>query len=180
MGRTVFWGNQQKFQSQETTCTQRRGNMAPFTPTAPPPLVPPTTPSLPFPSFGPQLLQRLQTKTRSFEPKKKTKGVVSLHASEECSLINWFTVRYQLVAGCGRKSKTEIKNLNISISSIVFLLPNLGETCMLSAFRCLSNNEGDGSENVTKKWIRAVSNFVALIPTPLICQMLAIFSGVEF
>ena len=26
-----------------------------------------------------------------------------------------------------------------------------------------------------KKWIRAVSNFIALIPTPLMCQMLAIF-----
>ena len=26
-----------------------------------------------------------------------------------------------------------------------------------------------------KKWIRAVSNFIALIPTPLICQMMAIF-----
>ena len=59
--------------------------MALFTPTAPPP---PTTPSLPFPSFGLHLLQLLQTKKRIFEPKKKTKGFVSLHASEECSLIN--------------------------------------------------------------------------------------------
>ena len=31
-----------------------------------------------------------------------------------------------------------------------------------------------------KKWIRAASNFIALIPSRLIRQKLAIFSGVEF
>ena len=31
-----------------------------------------------------------------------------------------------------------------------------------------------------KKWIWAVSNFIAIIPTLLFCQMLAIFSEVDF
>ena len=31
-----------------------------------------------------------------------------------------------------------------------------------------------------KKWIRAASNFIALIPSRLIRQMLANFGGVEF
>ena len=49
------------------------------------------------------------------------------------------------------------------------------------AMGTLTNDNGEGSENVTKKWIRAVSNFVALIPTVLICQMLVILSRrVEF
>ena len=39
----------------------------------------------------------------------------------------------------------------------------------------LSNNNGSGSENATQKWIRVVLNFITLIPTPLIWQMLAIF-----
>jgi len=39
----------------------------------------------------------------------------------------------------------------------------------------LSNDDGNGGKNVTQKWIRAVSNFIALIPAPFICQMLAIF-----
>ena len=41
----------------------------------------------------------------------------------------------------------------------------------------LSNDHGNGNggKNVTQKWIRAVSNFIAFIPAPLICQMLAIF-----
>ena len=32
----------------------------------------------------------------------------------------------------------------------------------------LSNNDGDGYENVTKKWIYAALNFIALIPSRLI------------
>ena len=43
----------------------------------------------------------------------------------------------------------------------------------------LSNNDGDGYENATKKWICAASNFILLIPSRSICRMLAIFSGVE-
>ena len=39
----------------------------------------------------------------------------------------------------------------------------------------LSNDNGSGSENATQKWIHVVLNFIALIPTPLIWQMLAIF-----
>ena len=39
----------------------------------------------------------------------------------------------------------------------------------------LRNDDGNGVKNVTQKWIRAVSNFIAFIPAPLICQMLAIF-----
>ena len=39
----------------------------------------------------------------------------------------------------------------------------------------LSNDDGNGGKNVTQKWIRTVSNFIAFIPAPLICQMLAIF-----
>ena len=32
----------------------------------------------------------------------------------------------------------------------------------------LGNNNGDSYENVTKKWIYAASNFIALIPSRLI------------
>ena len=39
----------------------------------------------------------------------------------------------------------------------------------------LSNDDGNGGKNVTQKWIRTVSNFIAFIPAPLICQILAIF-----
>ena len=40
----------------------------------------------------------------------------------------------------------------------------------------LSNTGDDGYENVPyKKWIRAASNFIALIPCRLIRQMLAFF-----
>ena len=41
-------------------------------------------------------------------------------------------------------------------------------------------NDGNGRDNVTQKVICAVSNFITLIPTLLIVEMLAIFSGVEF
>ena len=34
----------------------------------------------------------------------------------------------------------------------------------------LNNDDGYGSENVTKKRIRAVLNFIALIPTLLLCR----------
>ena len=44
----------------------------------------------------------------------------------------------------------------------------------------LSNSDCYGYENVTWKWIRFTSNFIALIPTRPIRQMLANFSGVEF
>ena len=44
----------------------------------------------------------------------------------------------------------------------------------------LSNNDGDSYENVIKKWIRAATNFIALIPSRLILQMLANVFGVEF
>ena len=41
-------------------------------------------------------------------------------------------------------------------------------------------NDGNGRDNITQKVICAVSNFITLIPTLLIVEMLAIFSGVEF
>ena len=47
----------------------------------------------------------------------------------------------------------------------------------------LSNNDGNNYENFTwfsKNWIRAGSNFIALISSRSICLMLANFSGVEF
>ena len=45
----------------------------------------------------------------------------------------------------------------------------------------LSNKDGNRSENVTQeKRTRADSNFITLMPTLLICQMLVIFSGAEF
>ena len=39
----------------------------------------------------------------------------------------------------------------------------------------LSNDNRNGSKNAIQKWIRVVLNFIALNPTPLIWQMLAIF-----
>ena len=39
----------------------------------------------------------------------------------------------------------------------------------------LRNDDGDGYENVTKKWICAASNFITLIPSRLIRQMMANF-----
>ena len=39
----------------------------------------------------------------------------------------------------------------------------------------LSNDNGNGSKNATQKWIRGVLNFIALIPPPVIWQMLATF-----
>ena len=45
----------------------------------------------------------------------------------------------------------------------------------------LSNDDGDSSTKMSlKKCSRAASNFIAIIPSRSICQMLAIFSGVEF
>ena len=44
----------------------------------------------------------------------------------------------------------------------------------------LSNKEGDGYENVTKKWIRSASNLIALIPPRPIHQILENFSGAAF
>ena len=41
-------------------------------------------------------------------------------------------------------------------------------------------NDSNGRDNVTQKVICAVSNFITLIPTLLIVEMLTIFSGVEF
>lgn len=38
-------------------------------------------------------------------------------------------------------------------------------------------NDGNGRDNVTQKVICAVSNFITLIPTLLIVEMLTIFSG---
>ena len=45
----------------------------------------------------------------------------------------------------------------------------------------LSNYDGDYYENVRlEKWIHAASNFIALIPSRSIRQLLANFSTVEF
>ena len=45
----------------------------------------------------------------------------------------------------------------------------------------LSNNDGeDENESVTKEWIHVASNFIALIPSRLIRQTLAIFFRAEF
>ena len=49
-----------------------------------------------------------------------------------------------------------------------------------SKIGCLSNNAGDGYENVSQKGIRAASNFIAFIPFRLLRQMLADVVGVEF
>ena len=49
-----------------------------------------------------------------------------------------------------------------------------------SRLRSLSNNDSDGYKNLLKKWIRAASNLIALIPSRSVRQMLAVFSGVEF
>ena len=43
-----------------------------------------------------------------------------------------------------------------------------------------SNNDGDGYKTSLKKWIRTASNFMALIPSGLLRQMLANVFGVEF
>ena len=44
----------------------------------------------------------------------------------------------------------------------------------------LSNYDGNYYKNVRlEKWIRAASNFIALIPSPSIRQLLANFSKVE-
>ena len=44
----------------------------------------------------------------------------------------------------------------------------------------LRNKEGDGYKNVTKTWVRAASNLIALIPSRSIHQILENFSRVEF
>ena len=44
----------------------------------------------------------------------------------------------------------------------------------------LNNYDNDGSENITKKWICVLSNFIASIWNRSIRQMLATFSGVAF
>ena len=43
----------------------------------------------------------------------------------------------------------------------------------------LSNDEGDGSENVTKKNF-AFSDFVVIIPVRFNCQMWVCFPGIEY
>ena len=42
------------------------------------------------------------------------------------------------------------------------------------------SNDDDSTKTSIKKWIRAASNFIALIPSRSILQMLAIISEVEF
>ena len=44
----------------------------------------------------------------------------------------------------------------------------------------LSDNDSAATQTSLKKWIRAASNFIALIPSHSIRQMWVIFSGVEF
>ena len=50
----------------------------------------------------------------------------------------------------------------------------------LSIIGSLSTTTAKAAKMSLKKWIRVVLNFIVLIPTFLICQILAIFSGVEF
>ena len=47
--------------------------------------------------------------------------------------------------------------------------------CVEDVAREFTQDDGDGYENVTKKWICAASNFIALIPSRLIRQMMANF-----
>ena len=42
------------------------------------------------------------------------------------------------------------------------------------------SNDDDSTKTSIKKWIRAASKFIALIPSRSILQMLAIISEVEF
>ena len=58
--------------------------------------------------------------------------------------------------------------------------PYIGPKCVEKWIGSLSNNDGDGYENVTLKVSRAALNFIAFIPSRSIRQMLAVFSGVEF
>ena len=44
----------------------------------------------------------------------------------------------------------------------------------------LNNDDLNSSENVAQKVDLGCSNFIAIIPTLLFCQILAIFSGVDF
>ena len=44
-----------------------------------------------------------------------------------------------------------------------------------AAIGSLSNNDDTGTKTSVKKWIRGASNFITLIPSPLVRQMLAIF-----
>ena len=47
----------------------------------------------------------------------------------------------------------------------------------IASLRPMDNEYNNGSENVAKKWICVLSNFIALFWTRLICQMKAIFLG---
>ena len=65
-------------------------------------------------------------------------------------------------------NKKSIKiSLRFSLSYVISFFP----------WGSLSNDDGEGYENVTEK---VKPDFIALIPSRSIRQMLAIFSGVEF
>ena len=51
--------------------------------------------------------------------------------------------------------------------------------CCVHPLGILSDNNSDGYEMLLKKRSRTASNFIALIPSCSICQMLAICSRVE-
>ena len=83
-----------------------------------------------------------------------------------------------------KSEKTDFKRVTtINGNPLVFIVAHkfwlesqlAGGKPVGSIIGSLSNDNGNGYDDVSKEWILAVSYFIALIPTLLICQMLAIF-----
>ena len=84
---------------------------------------------------------------------------------------------FYLLGNCISKEYGTGIRLNIDIT-LAFIAYNFNSPESLET--APSNNGYFLLRQRKRHQIRAVSNFIALIPTLLICQMLAIFSGVEF
>ena len=82
---------------------------------------------------------------------------------------------------CHSNEMTPLPNTAVAvIFPHLCLRSNLGGIYPEKPHRATLMNDGNGTENFTQKVIPAVPSFLALITTLLICQILAIFSAVDF
>ena len=82
---------------------------------------------------------------------------------------------------CHSNEMTPLPNTAVAvIFPHLCLRSNLGGIYPEKPHRATLMNDGNGTENFTQKVNSRCSKLLALIPTLLICQILAIFSGVDF
>ena len=117
--------------------------------------------------LGRRRSQRKRQKSNRFRLAKQQPCTCSTHLSL-LSLPDYDVKMPNFTFFGGREPKT-----TTFFISFFFPLLVLGWWCWWW-LGSLSNNDRDGYENVTNKWIRAASSCIALIPSRWICRMLAI------